>query len=64
MKGWSRIHACAECTECDWDYTDILDKHMHKIGVEAQRHADKTGHLVHAEISFIKDFKQNKSVKK
>jgi len=57
VKGWSRIHAVAECTECEWDYTDIdVDMHHHKIGVEAQRHADKTGHKVQAEISFIKDF--------
>lgn len=58
MKGWNRVHAYAECTECDWDYTDIdLDGHKHKIGVESQRHADETGHKVEAEISFIKDFK-------
>jgi hypothetical protein len=57
MKGWNRIHAYAHCDECDWDYTDICDGiHHHKIGVEAQRHADETGHRVSAEIGFAKDF--------
>lgn len=61
MKGWGRIHAVADCAECDWVYTDIdLDKHHHKLGVEAQRHADETGHEVHGEISFIKDFNRKK----
>ena len=30
--------------------------HYHKIGREAQRHADETGHKVCSEIGFIKDF--------
>jgi len=57
MKGWSRIHAQADCTKCDWNYTDMFSgAHSHKIGVESQRHADETGHIVQAEISFIKDY--------
>ena len=67
MKGWSRVHAVAECTECDWVYTDIdlgLFGHKHKLGVEAQRHADETGHEVHGEISFIKDFNRKKNIEK
>lgn len=57
MKGWSRVHAYANCEECDWDYTDIdSDRHHHKIGAKAQQHANETGHRVQGEISFIKDF--------
>lgn len=57
MKGWNRIHAYAHCEDCDWDYTDIRKGvHHHKIGVEAQRHANKTGHRVLAEIGFSKDY--------
>lgn len=53
MKGWNRIHALAQCKDCDWDYADKFhDKHTHNIGRMAQQHADKTGHQVNCEIGF------------
>ena len=53
MKGWHRITAYAQCTECEWDYVDKFgEKHTHHIGKMAQAHANKTGHKVDCEIGF------------
>jgi len=58
MKGWYRIHAYGQCEDCDWTYTDKFhDGHTHYIGRKCQAHADKTGHTVHAELGFSKDFR-------
>ncbi|MDD5453925.1 MAG: hypothetical protein PHW62_00295 [Candidatus Ratteibacteria bacterium] len=53
MKGWYRITAYAQCTQCDWDFADKFgDNHTHNMGKMAQAHADKTGHTVNCEIGF------------
>lgn len=61
MKGWHRIHAYAECNDCDWNYTDRFKSggHTHKVGQKARQHHEKTGHRVHAEIGFYKDFPED-----
>lgn len=62
MKGYKRIHGYAQCENCSWDYTDIAhdgrkNYHNKDLGKKAQKHADKTGHIVHVEIGFYKDYK-------
>lgn len=59
MKDYRRIHAYAQCENCDWVYTDIAHDnrkhyHSHDTGRKAQNHADKTGHTVDVEIGFCK----------
>jgi hypothetical protein len=59
MKGYNRIHAYAQCRDCDWTYTDISGKkHRHDTGKKAQNHADKTGHRTFVEIAFTKDYQR------
>lgn len=61
MRGYNRVHSSASCNDCGWSYSDILG-HTHKkdTGRKSQEHANKTGHVVHVEIGFYKDYKPQK----
>ena len=56
MKGYYKIHARADCNDCDWKYKNNFENSTNLLGKECQKHVDETGHEVVAELGFHKSF--------
>lgn len=53
MKGYAKVHALANCRDCDWS-----DEWFLTAPVNGRKHNDKTGHAVSLEIGYCKEFEK------
>jgi hypothetical protein len=55
MKGYSRIHGIAHCSECDWqeeDYRTVLKN--------SKKHHKETGHEINIELGYWRKIEAKK----